>query len=98
MIDRIFHLGHGVVGADHDLAGAVLVDQMTQRFAGKDQGIEIELFQILTRLFFQRRTFAIVGEHGSAVIHARGVGRQKSTAVGAADFHLGEAVEGAFED
>jgi hypothetical protein len=37
----------GIVATEHQLAGSYLRDQMTQSLGREDQGIEIELVQIL---------------------------------------------------
>ena len=71
---------------------------MAQRLGGEDQRIEIELLEIFARLFLQRRALALVGKDRTAVIHARGVGRQVAAAVRRADFQVRETVERALED
>ena len=98
MIDGPFYPGDCVVRSNHDLACAVFVDQVAQSFGGEDQGIEIELLQVLTRLFLQDWSFALVGKDRAAVIHPRGIGREVTAAVRCADFHVREAVERGLED
>ncbi len=71
---------------------------MPECLGREDQGIEIELLQILAWLFLQRRTFALIGKHRTAMIHPCGVGRQEAATVGCADFHIREPVERALED
>ena len=93
MIDWSLYPGDRVICSNHDLARAVFVHQVPQRFGGEDQGIEIELLQILAWLFLQGWSFALVRKNGTAVVHSGGVGRQEAAAVCRADFHVREAVK-----
>src|SRR5262249_10714803 len=98
MIHRPFHPRDGIIGADHDLARAVLVDEMAQRLGGKNERVVIQALQIFRRFFRERGAFALSGEDRAAVVPAGGVGGQEAAAVRAADFQVRETIERALEN
>ena len=88
-----------VVGADHDLAGTGLGDQVAQRLGREHDGVEEELavLEIRGRLLLGQRADT-VGEASDHRVRAVGVGRQEAAAMRGADLQPGKAVERALED
>src|SRR5262249_48337530 len=89
-----------VVAAEHDLADADLRDEMAQRLRGEDQGIEIELTQVLRRLPLQLdfRITCARRRDETGVVGARRIGAKISAAMRRQNFQTREAVERAIED
>src|SRR5215813_14728118 len=100
MIHRMLLPHERVVAAEHDLAGTDLRHKMTQRLRRENQGIEMELTQILAWLLLQLNSrIARAGRRDkTGVIGARRVGAEIAAAVGRQNFQAGEAVQRAFED
>src|SRR5262249_5023005 len=98
VVDRTLHPGHRVIGPDHELARAMLGDEMAQSLAGEHQRVEIELLEILARLLLELGSLALVGENRTAVVHACRVGGQIAATVGAADLEIRELVERTLEN
>lgn len=74
VIDRMFFPWDGVVGADDNLTGADLRHQVTQRFGGEHQRIEIQLFEIFRGLFLEHDIrVAVLRRDKAAVVGARRV-------------------------
>ena len=86
-----------VVGTHHDLAGARLGREVTQRLGGEDDRVVVHLLHVVGRTLLQRLRLALRERrlHGVRAVH---VGRQVAAAVRRADLEAGELIERALED
>src|SRR3982751_1368726 len=88
-----------MIGADDHLTGADLCDQVTQCLRSKNEGVEIELVQILGRLFLQYNIrVAILRRHKATVVRARRIGWQIAATMCSAYLKPRVLVECALED
>src|ERR1700760_2656505 len=76
-IDRMHLPDVRVVAAQHDLAGADLRGQMSDRLRLKNQRVEIDLLEIFRRFLFQLDVgVAALGTDEAGVVRAIGVGAE----------------------
>ena len=84
------HIG-GIVGADQDVVGAVLVDEILQLVMGVDERVEIKPFEVCRRHLFQMH--AGVGPRRCGVVDAPRIGRQIAAAMGDDELQIGMVLQ-----
>ncbi len=76
-VHRVLLPGDGVVGAEHDLAGADLRHQVAQRLGREHQRVVIHLVEILGRLLLEDHAWvAVLWRDEAGVVRPRRVGRE----------------------
>ena len=99
VVDRRELPGERIVAAEHDLPGAHLRREMTDRLRREHQRIEIDLLEVFGRLLRKLDVgIAAAGIDQAGMVGTVGIGRQEAAAMGGDHLQLGEAIEGALED
>src|SRR5262249_9601677 len=86
-----------IIRSKHHLTHARDAHEVSQRFSGEDQRIEIHSLQVFRRLLLELLV-ALFGKRHASMIGAVRIGRKITTPVSRADLEFRKPVERAFED